>query len=106
MQVADHTFTDNLSDRALDAVDTVVAAVNNKAVRPAVVAARGVVFGVIIGVMAITIVVLLSVGFIRITTVYLFDGKVWISYLVLGAIFSGGGFFAYTKRGVTADVHG
>ena len=56
--------------------------------------------------MAITIVVLLSVGFIRITTVYLFDHKVWISYLVLGAIFSGGGFFAYTKRGVTAEVHG
>jgi hypothetical protein len=104
--VADHSFTDNLSDRALDAVDTVVAAVNDKAVRPAVVAARGVVFGVIIGVMAITIVVLLSVGFIRITTVYLFDHKVWISYLVLGAIFSGGGFFAYTKRGVTAEVHG
>ncbi len=106
MAVADQSFTDNLSERALDAVDTVVAAVNTKAVRPAVVAARAVVFGVIIAVMGITIVVLLSVGFIRITTVYLFDGKVWISYLVLGAIFSGGGFFAYTKRGVTAEYDG
>ena len=43
---------------------------------------------------------LLSVGFIRLTTVYLFDYKVWISYLVLGAIFCVGGVFAYSKRGV------
>ena len=76
-----------------------VAVVNDKAIRPAVVAARAVVFGVIIAVVALMIVVLLSVGFIRLTTVYLFDGKVWISYLVLGAIFCAGGAFAYSKRG-------
>ena len=45
------------------------------------------------------IVVLLSVGFIRFTTVYFFNGKVWISYLVLGAYFCAGGVFAYSKRG-------
>ena len=100
--MADHTFTDGLSNRALDTIDTVVATVNEKAIRPAVVASRAVVFGVIIAVMALTVLVLLCVGFVRITTVYLFDGKVWISYLVLGAIFCAGGTFAYTKRGVTA----
>jgi hypothetical protein len=104
--VADHSFTDNLSNRALDTIDSVVAAVNDKAVRPAVVAARGVVFGVIIGVIAVAVLVLLSVGFIRLTTVYLFDHKVWISYLVLGAIFTVGGLFAYSRRGVTADFDG
>ena len=102
----DQSFTDSLSNRALDTIDSVVAVVNEKAVRPAVVAARGVVFGVIIAVIGVAVVVLLSVGFIRITTVYLFDHKVWISYMVLGAIFTVGGFFAYAQRGVTADFDG
>jgi hypothetical protein len=70
--VADHNFTDDLSNRALDTIDSVVAAVNDKAIRPAIVAARAVVFGVIIGVIALVVAVLLSVG----------------------------GLFAYSKRGV------
>jgi hypothetical protein len=98
--VAEQNITDELSNKALDAVDTIVAVVNDKAVRPAIVAARTIVFGVIIVVVALMIVVLLSVGFIRFTTVYFFDGKVWISYLVLGAIFCAGGAFAYSRRGV------
>ena len=53
-------------NRALDTIDTVVATVNDKAIRPAIVAARAVVFGVIIGVIALAVVViLLSVGLIR-----------------------------------------
>ena len=98
--MADQNIPDELSNKALDAVDAIVAVVNDKAVRPAVVAARSVVFGVIIVVVALMILVLLSVGFIRFTTVYFFNGKVWISYLVLGAIFCAGGAFAYSRRGV------
>jgi hypothetical protein len=88
--VADHNFTDDLSNRALDTIDSVVAAVNDKAIRPAIVAARAVVFGVIIGVVALTVAILLSVGFIR----------------PLGALFCGGGLFAYSKRGVAPHSDG
>ena len=98
--MADHNFSDDLSNRALDTIDSVVAAVNDKAIRPAIVAARAVVFGVIIGVVALTVAILLSVGFIRLTTDYLFHYRVWVSYLVLGALFCAGGIFAYSKRGV------
>ena len=49
------TSPTRLSERALDAVDSVVATVNDKAIRPAIVAARGIVFGVIIAVIGITI---------------------------------------------------
>jgi hypothetical protein len=104
--VADHTFTDGLSNRALDTIDTVVATVNEKAIRPAVVASRAVVFGVIIGVMALAVLVLLCVGFVRLTTVYLFDNKVWISYLVLGSIFCAGGMYLYSRRGVAPEGDG
>jgi hypothetical protein len=104
--VADHNFTDELSTRALDTIDTVVATVNDKAIRPAIVAARAVVFGMIIGVVALAVLVLLSIGFIRLTTDYLFHYRVWVSYLALGGLFCLGGTFAYSKRGVAPHGNG
>ena len=104
--MAERSFTDNLSQRALDTIDTVVATVNDKAIRPAIVAARAIVFGVIIGVVALAVLVLLSIGLIRLTTVYLFDHKVWISYLAFGGIFCLGGAYAYSKRGVAPHSDG
>jgi hypothetical protein len=101
--VAEQSFSDGLSARVLDTVDLVVATVNDKAVRPAVVAARAIVFGVIIGVVALAVAVLLSVGFIRLADSYLTDHHVWIAYLALGAIFCAGGAFAYSKRGPAAS---
>ena len=50
--------------------------------------------------------VLLSIGFIRLSTDYLFHYRVWVSYLALGAIFCGGGLFAYSKRGVAPHSDG
>jgi hypothetical protein len=97
--VAEPNFSDQLSSKSMDTIDTVVATVNDKAVRPAVVASRGVVFGVIIGVIAVTVAVLLCVGFIRLVTVYLAGGRVWVSYLALGAILCIGGAFLYSRRG-------
>jgi hypothetical protein len=104
--VADHNFSDDLTNRALDTIDHVVAAVNDKAIRPAIVAARAIVFGVIIGVVALVVLVLLSVGFIRLTTDYLFHYRVWVSYFALAALFIGGGMFAYSKRGVAPHSDG
>jgi hypothetical protein len=99
--VAENDLGDALSTRALDTIDTVVATVNDKAVRPAIVAARGVVFGVIIAVAGLIVLVLASVGVVRLLTVYAFDHKVWITYLVLGALSCVGGAFLYRKRGMT-----
>ncbi|MGD0747135.1 MAG: hypothetical protein ABSB68_04940 [Acidimicrobiales bacterium] len=100
--MAENDFTDALSDRALDTIDTVVATVNDKAIRPAIVAARGIVFGVVIAVVAITVVVLFCVGFIRVTTIA--GHKIWASYLVLGLIFSAVGAILYSRRGVPPDA--
>jgi hypothetical protein len=99
--VAENDIADALSDRALDAVDTVVATVNDKAIRPAIVAARGIVFGVVIAVIGI-VVVLFCVGFIRLTTIA--GHRIWASYLVLGLIFCAVGAFLYSRRGVPPDA--
>jgi hypothetical protein len=92
--------------KAVDAIDSAVATVNDKAVRPIIVASRTVVFGLIITVMAITVLTLFIIFGVRIGTVYLFDHKVWITYLVYGAIFSIGGFVVYAMRkGSTDPLH-
>jgi hypothetical protein len=100
--VAENDFGDVLSDRALDTIDTVVATVNDKAIRPAIVAARGIVFGVVIAVVAITVVVLFCIGFIRVTTIA--GHRIWASYIVLGLIFSAVGAVLYSRRGVPPDA--
>jgi hypothetical protein len=100
--VAENDLSDALTGRALETIDTVVATVNDKAIRPAIVAARGIVFGVIIAVVAITVVVLFCVGFIRLTTIA--GHKIWASYLVLGFLFCAGGALLYSRRGVPPDA--
>jgi uncharacterized protein YacL len=100
--VADSDLSDVLSGRALDVVDTVVATVNDKAVRPAIMAARGIVFGVVIAVVAVTVIVLFCIGFIRVTTIA--GHRIWISYIVLGLLFSAVGAMLYARRGVPPDA--
>ena len=100
--MAENDYSDALSARALDTIDTVVATVNDKAVRPAVVAARGIVFGVVIAVVAITVLVLFCVAFIRVTTIA--GHRIWASYTVLGLIFCAVGAILYSRRGVPPDA--
>jgi hypothetical protein len=100
--VAENDIGDALSARALDTIDTVVATVNDRAVRPAIVAARSVVFGIIIAVIGITVVVLFCIGFIRLTTIA--GHRIWASYIVLGLIFSAVGGVLYARRGLPPDA--
>lgn len=100
--MAENDLSDVLSGRALDAVDTVVATVNDKAVRPVIVAARGIVFGVVIAVAAVTVLVLFCVGFIRATTIA--GHRVWASYIVLGLLLGAVGAVLYARRGLPPDA--
>jgi hypothetical protein len=66
------------------------------------VAARGIVFGVIIAVVGITVIIMFCIGFIRLTTIA--GHRIWASYLVLGLIFSAVGAFLYSRRGVPPNA--
>jgi len=100
--VADNDISDVLTDRALDTIDNVVGTVNDKAIRPAIVAARGIVFGIVIAVVGITVVILFCVGFIRVTTIA--GHRIWGSYMVLGTLFCIVGAILYSRRGVPPDA--
>jgi small-conductance mechanosensitive channel len=99
--MAENDLGDALSARALDTVDTVVATVNDRAIRPALVAARSVVFGIIIAVIGIVVIVMFCIGFIRLTTIA--GHRIWASYIVLGLIFSIVGVILYARRGLPPD---
>ncbi len=100
--MAENDISDALSGRALDTIDSVVATVNDRAVRPAIVAARAIVFGVIIAVVGVTVIIMFCIGFIRLTTIA--GHRIWASYLVLGLIFSAVGAILYSRRGVPPNA--
>jgi len=84
--------------KATDAVETLVALLRDKTVRPATLVARALIFGIIIFAAAVTTLTLLSITLIRLLTVYAFDGRVWLSDLVVGLLFVAGGIAAWSQR--------
>jgi hypothetical protein len=90
--------TSELSAKAVDTIDLVVTTVNDKAIRPLVVAARAVVFGVLIAVLGSVALVLGAVALVRLLDVYAFAGRVWASDALLGAVLVAAGLLAWSKR--------
>ncbi|MDA8273766.1 MAG: hypothetical protein M0029_00100 [Actinomycetota bacterium] len=88
----------DLAARAADAVESVVALVRDRTVRPVTLAARAVVFGVVVAAGSLVLTVLLSVALVRILTVYAFAGRVWASDLLVGAVFVAAGLAAWSRR--------
>lgn len=84
--------------RAADTVESVVALVRDRTVRPVTLAARAVVFGVVVAAGSLVLTVLLSVALVRVLTVYAFSGRVWASDLLVGAVFAAAGLAAWSRR--------
>ena len=84
--------------KAVDAIDGVVGTINDRALRPIIVVARAIVFGLLIAVLGLVVLVMVSVGLIRLLDVYVFPGKVWASYALLGSVFTGIGLWAWSRR--------
>jgi hypothetical protein len=88
----------DLPTRGTDLVESLVTLLRDRTVRPLTLATRVVVFGVIIFAAAVVTLVLLSITLIRLLTVYAFDGRVWLSDLVVGAVFVIIGMLAWSRR--------
>ncbi len=84
--------------QAADTIESIVTGVADKTVRPLTLAARGLVFGVIAGVMAQLALVFVAIGLIRLLDVYAFRTRVWASYAVVGGIFVLLGSFLWSRR--------
>ncbi|HWC39598.1 MAG TPA: hypothetical protein VG476_13760 [Acidimicrobiales bacterium] len=86
--------------QATETVENVVVAVRDKSVRPLTLVARGLVYGLVGGFVALVVIWLSSVGALRLLNIYVFKGpnRVWASYTLLGGIFTLAGLFLWTLR--------
>jgi hypothetical protein len=60
--------------------------------------ARAIVYGLVAGAVAMIVLWLSSVGVLRLLDIYLFPGRVWASYTMLGGILTLAGLFLWTLR--------
>jgi len=84
--------------KVADTVDDVVAGVHDKVIRPLMLVARGVVFGIIIAVMALTLSVLGAIALVRVLDVYAFGHRVWASDALVGGLLTLVGAVAWSRR--------
>ncbi len=97
------TPTTELPRRAADVVQLVVDTIHDKAVRPAVLAARAVVFGLLVAALATVLVAVGSIALLRIFDAYVFGHRVWLSYVVLGGASTIAGLAVWTRRSPRAS---
>jgi hypothetical protein len=93
--------TDPLADlpvRATDWVESLVTLLRDRAVRPLTLVARALVFGIIVLSASVVVLGLVAIAVIRLLTVYAFSGRVWLSDLVVGAVFVVAGLIAWSRR--------
>jgi hypothetical protein len=91
-------IVDDLPVRGADLVDKLVELLRDKTVRPLTLVTRAVVYGLIVFAASLIVVILVSIALIRLLTVYAFDGRVWLSDLVVGALFVIAGLVAWSRR--------
>jgi hypothetical protein len=84
--------------RVVDMVDDTVTAVHDRIIRPVLLVARAVVFGIIVATMVLVVGVLISIALVRLLDVYAFGGRVWASDALVGALLTAVGIVAWTKR--------
>ncbi|HUP85910.1 MAG TPA: hypothetical protein VM143_09610 [Acidimicrobiales bacterium] len=83
-----------------DTIESVVGSVRDKTAIPLETVARALVYGIVLGTMVVTALILVTILLIRVMTIEVADRSlpVWGAYLILGAIFTLGGMFLWRKR--------
>lgn len=83
-------------------IESVVGTVRDKTTVPAMTAARGVVYGLVLGVLGAALGLLLVIALVRLLDVYLpfhpVGRRVWVVDAGASAIFLGGGAFMWRRR--------
>jgi hypothetical protein len=85
------------SAQAADTIESVVGTIRDKTTVPLTTVARGIVYGIVAGVMGGAALLLLAIAVIRILDVYI-PGNVWTVYAVIGGLFTVGGLFLWRMR--------
>ncbi len=90
-------FTEQWPNKIIEVVDLAVSTINQRAVNPIIQLVRWLVFGAILFLLVSAIGILVTLALVRFSTIYLFDNKVWITYLVIGGLLSIAGLVAHRR---------
>jgi len=71
--------------QAADAIVDTIGKVRDRTTKPAIVAARGIVYGILAGVMGLVTMILLITALVRLWDVYV-PGQVWIIYAIVAIV--------------------
>ncbi|MDA8269204.1 MAG: hypothetical protein M0Z63_01870 [Actinomycetota bacterium] len=88
----------DIAARVADTIEAVVDAVHDRAIRPLLLVARGIVYGIVAGTMALVVAVVLAITLVRVLDVYAFGNRVWASDALIGAVLCAAGAVAWHKR--------
>ncbi|MEX1217764.1 MAG: phage holin family protein [Acidimicrobiales bacterium] len=91
--------------QAADAIVNAVEAVRDRTTTPIMKIARGLVFGVFAGAIIITVIVLATIGVVRLLDEAL-PSEVWLPYLILGVLFTLVGAFLFRRRNAPTPAPG
>lgn len=89
--------------QAADAIVDTIAKVRDRTTRPAIIAARGIVYGLLAGVMGLVAVILLITAIVRIWDVYV-PRPIWVLYALFAIGFSVGGAVLLKKANAPSDL--
>ncbi len=94
------TQSDDAPDWPLQATETIVGFVDNvkhKTTRPAAMASRAVVYGIVIVALGVPALIMLLVGLVHLLDQAI-PQEVWLVYLILGSVFTLAGLLLWRKR--------
>ena len=101
------TLTGDWATRAAATVEALVELVRDKSVRPALLAVKLLLIGLVVAALGTTILILAVIGIVRLLTADAFGGRVWGADLLVGFILAAAGavLFRLSRRTMKADSH-
>ncbi len=85
-------------DKALGSLDHLLDVVHDKLLRPILLVGRTLAFIFVLLLVALVLVIVLIIGVTRLLDVYLFAGRVWITYVLVGAVSLTAGLIIWRRR--------
>ena len=85
-------------DKALGALDHVLDVVHDSVLRPIIVAARAVAYGLVVVVATLVAALVLVIALTRLMNIYLFAGHEYLTYAVLGSVSLVAGLIIWRRR--------
>jgi hypothetical protein len=85
-------------DVLLGGLDSVLDVVHDRVIRPLLIATRFLAFGFLLFTLSVVILVAGIIGVIRFGNVFIFQGYVWLNYLVVGSLTTFIGLLIWRRR--------